>query len=220
MRRLLILFLLLTLPVAGKKKPMGAMYRKPDQKVEIPNASAALAVAHRKCENFAWGAIVESMMHVQQVNISQDEWSSRTSDGDKCFPALDDYSRRASALSGDYALDGGRKVRIHAEYTEGPASADAMIYSLRIGRPLMLIWNGRPYLLYGIVYDELFHVSGKANAFIVRELHLLDAALPAKDPHRAIVVKKENDDDTQIAGIGGVMSISVDSRNFYDIDTH
>lgn len=199
---------------------MGAMYRKPDQKVEVANASVLLAAAHRKCENSAWAAIVESMMHVQQVNISQDEWSSRTSNGDKCFPTLDDYSRRAAALNGDYALDGGRKVRIHAEYTEGPASADAMIYSLRIGRPLMLIWNGRPYLLYGIVYDELFHVSGKANAFIVRELHLLDAALPAKDPHRAIIVKKEKDDDTEIAGITGVMSVNVDPRNFYDIDTH
>ena len=219
MRRIFAALLLLALlsPAAGKKKPMGAMYRKPDQKVEIANASASLATAHHKCENSAWAAIVETMMHAQQVNISQDEWSSRTSNGDKCFPALDDYPRRADALNGDYALDGGRKVRIHAEYTDGAASADSMIYSLRIGRPLMLIFNGRPYLLYGIVYDELFHESGKANAFIVRELHLLDAALPAKDPKRAIIVKKEKDEDAQIPGISGVMSVQVDARNFYDI---
>ena len=61
-----------------------------------------------------------------------------------------------------------------------------------------------------IVYDELVHSSGKANDFIVRELHLIDAALPVNDPKRVIVVKNDHEDDAQIAGIGGVMSVSVE----------
>lgn len=216
MHRLVLVLLLLTLPVtAGKKKSMGALYRKPGQKVEIANASASLAHAHKKCENYAWAAIVETMMHAQRVGLKQEDWAIRTSNGDRCFPSLDDYAQRADALVGDYTLDGGRKVRIQAGYAAPQPSA--MIYSLRVGRPLMLVWEGRPYLLYGIVYDELIHSSGKANDFVIRELHLLDAALPADDPKRLVVVKKDGDDDAMITGVSGVMSLSVEERNFYDI---
>jgi hypothetical protein len=216
MRRLLLLLLLLSLPLfAGKKKGMGVMYRKSGQKVEIANAAASLSTAHKKCENYAWAAIVETMMHVQQVGLKQEDWAVRTSHGDRCYPSLDDYAQRADALGGDYTLDGGRKVRIHADYA-APQPA-AMIYSLQLGRPLMVVWQGRPYLLYGMVYDELIHSSGKANDFVVREIHLLDAALAQNDPKRLVVVKQDGDDDAMITGLAGVMSVSVEARNFYDL---
>src|SRR5437667_3855180 len=98
MARLLVILLLLSLPLsAGKKKGMGVMYRKPGQKMEIPNAAAALAPAHRKCENYAWAAIVETMMHAQQVGLKQEDWAVRTSNGDRCYPSLDDYAQRADS---------------------------------------------------------------------------------------------------------------------------
>src|SRR2546425_1200319 len=115
MKRALLIVLLLAIPAtAGKKKPMGAMYRKPNQKVEIANAASSLASAHRKCENFAWAAIVETMMRAQEVLITQDDWAIRTSSGEKCYPSLDDYAQRAQTLNGNYSLDGGRKIRVHA----------------------------------------------------------------------------------------------------------
>jgi hypothetical protein len=218
MKRVLIFVLLFSLPLAaGKKKSLGTMYRKADQRVELANAAETLGAAHRKCENYAWAAIVEAMMRQQQVPITQETWAERTSGGMKCYSTLDDYSSRAQALNGDYTLDSGRKVRIHADFIAGSASPDALIYSLQNGRPLLVVWNGRPYMLYGLVYDEMVHSSGKAHAFIIRELHLLDAALPADSPKRAGILKKEKDDDTEIAGLSGVMSVSVDARNFYDI---
>src|SRR5438270_8738761 len=122
MRRALILVVLLALPLAaGKKKSMGVIYRKPGQNIDIPNAAVTLGVAHRKCENYVWAAIVETMSRAQQAVIPQDEWAIRTSGGEKCFPALNDYAQRAQSLGGDYSLDGGRKVRIRGEYQEGPA---------------------------------------------------------------------------------------------------
>src|SRR5438270_7319813 len=216
MRHLILILLLLSLPASGgKKKGMGTVYRKLAQKMEIANASAGLARAQRKCENYTWAAIVESMFRAQNVAISQQDWSVRSSNGDRCYPALDDYAKRADSISGDYTLEGARKVRIHADYAD--AHPDAIVYSLSVGRPLMLVWQGRPYLLYGVVYDELIHSSGKANAFVVRELHLLDASLAIDDPKRVVIVKNDGEDDTMIAGIGGVMSVSVEPRNFYDI---
>jgi len=216
MRRLILILLLLSLPAsAGKKKGMGTVYRKLGQKMEIANASAGLPRAQRKCENYAWAAIVETMFRAQNVAIPQQDWAVRSSNGDRCYPALDDYPQRAESIVGDYTLDGGRKVRIRADYAVPQPSA--IVYSLSIGRPLMLVWHGRPYLLYGMVYDELIHSSGKANDFVVRELHLLDASLAADDPKRIVIVKNDGEDDTMIAGIGGVMSVSVVPRNFYDI---
>src|SRR5579863_3130388 len=152
------IFAIASSAVAGRKKSMGTLYRKADQKVEIANASASLGAAHRKCENYAWAAIVETIMRAQKVPIGQDDWAVRTSNGMKCFPALDDYAQRAEALNGDYTLDDGTKIRVHAEYS-GVPQPDALIYSLSIGRPLLIVWNGRPYLLYGLTYDELIHTS-------------------------------------------------------------
>ena len=217
MRRWLCILLLMTMPVfAGKKKPMGALFRKADQRVEIPNADVTLNPAKRKCENYAWAAIVESMMLAQRVSISQDDWAIKTSNGMKCFPALDDFAQRATELNGDYTLSDGKKVRIHADFIDGTPSADAMIYSLRSGRPLMVIWRGRPYLLYGLMYDEMIHSGGENKQYIIREMQLLDAALPRKVKERMVTLKK-NDDADQIPGVTGVMQIGVEPRNFYDI---
>ena len=220
MQRALIfaLIFLVALPLsAGKKKSKGIMYRKADQKIELPDGATMLGTAHRKCENYAWGAIVEAMMRAQQVPLSQEDWTERTSGGMKCYPSLDDYGQRAQALNGDYTLDSGRKIRIHADYVAGSATAAAMIYSLRQGRPLMVVWNGRPYMLTGLVYDEMIHSTGKASDVVIQEMHLLDAALAANAPNRAVTVTKEKDTDTEIAGLGGVMSVNVDARNFDDI---
>lgn len=217
MRRWLCILLLITVPaVAGKKKPMGTLFRKADQRVEIANADAALNPANRKCENYAWAAIVESMMLAQRVAISQDDWAIKTSNGMKCFPALDDFAQRAAELNGDYTLSDGKKVRIHADFIDGTPSPDAMIYSLRGGRPLMVIWQGRPYLLYGLMYDEMIHSGGENKQYIIREMQLLDAALPRSVKARMVTLKK-NDDADQIQGVTGVMQISVETRNFYDI---
>lgn len=215
-RLVLILLLLVSTTEAGKKKPMGNMMRKPDQKVEINNAGAALGTANRKCENYVWAAIVETMMRGQQVPIPQNDWAERTSNGMRCYPSLDDYAQRAQALNGDYTLNDGKKVHIHAEFFPGTPQPDAMIYSLRIGRPLMVVWNGRPYMLYGLLYDELIHTTGKAKQYVVREMQLLDAALPPDAKSRALTIKKDETTD-QIAGLSGVMQVTVEPRNFYDI---
>jgi len=215
-RLLLVPFLVLMvlLPAVAQKASKngyGNFYRKPNQKVEIAGASAALSIAHRKCENYAWAAIVEVMMRAQQVNIPQDEWATRTSSGMKCFATLSDYPERAAAITNDYALDGGRKVHIEAEYTTGAlAQPSTLVNSVRLGRPLMVILNGRPYMLYSVLYDELIHTTGAiGRQYVLRELKLLDAALPASKPERMVTFATTPETLDQITG---VMSVSVTPR--------
>jgi hypothetical protein len=209
----LFVFLVL-LPAAAQKKNKngyGNFYRNPNQKVEIAGASAALAMAHRKCENYAWAAIVEAMMRAQEVKISQDDWASRTSSGMKCFSTLNDYPERALAITDDYVLDSGRKVHISADYTTGPLAQPAtMVNSVRIGRPLMVILSGRPYMLYAVIYDELIHTTGAiGRQYVLHELKLLDAALPADNPKRIVSFAATPETLDQISG---VMTITVSPR--------
>src|SRR5437879_11860598 len=131
-RHFLFLFLILLalLPAAAQKKNKngyGNFYRNPNQKAEIAGAATALGTAHRKCENYAWAAIVETMMRAQEVKLLQDDLASNTSSGMKCFSTLSDYPERAAAITNDYVLDGGRKVHINAEYTVGSLAQPATL---------------------------------------------------------------------------------------------
>ncbi|MCU1283853.1 MAG: hypothetical protein JWO13_203 [Acidobacteriales bacterium] len=193
------------------KNGYGNFFRKADQKVEIAAAPATLQTAHRKCENYAWAAILESMMRAQAVNIPQDDWAIRTSNGMKCFPTLNDYAERALAITADYALDGGRKVHIDGSYTPGALADPAtFVNSIRLGRPLMVVLNSRPYMLYAVIYDELIHTTGATGVqYVLKEMKLLDAALPPGNPKR--IVSFATTPET-IGQITGVMSVSVASR--------
>jgi hypothetical protein len=215
MRHLLIATLSLTLlPAAAQKKNKngyGNFYLKPNQKVEIAKADAALQPARRKCENYAWAAIVETMMRAQDVKIPQDDWATKTSAGMKCFPSLNDYPDRALAITDDYALDGGRKVHIEATYSVGSLPDPAtFVNSLKLGRPIMVVLNGRPYMLYAATYDETIHTTGAiGRQYLLRELKLLDAALPQGKPERIVSFATTPDTINQITG---VMTVSVTPR--------
>jgi hypothetical protein len=214
-RALLIATLLLTLlPAAAQKKNKkgyGTFYRKADQKVELVNADTALQTAHRKCENYAWAAIVDAMMRAQDVRIPQDDWATNTSAGMKCFPSLTDYPERALAISKDYTLDGGRKVHIDATYTVGSlADPSTFVNSLRGKRPLMVVLKGRPYMLFAIIYDDLFHTTGAVgHQYQLREMKLLDAALPPGKPERIVSFATTPETLDQITG---VMMVNVTPR--------
>jgi hypothetical protein len=214
-RRLLIAIILLALlPAHAQKKNKrgyGTFYRKSDQKVELANADTTLQMAHRKCENYAWAAIVDAMMRAQDVKIPQDDWATNTSAGMKCFPSLTDYPERALAISTDYTLDGGRKVHIDATYVAGSLADPAtFVNSLRLKRPLMVVLNGRPYMLFAIIYDDLIHSTGATgHQYQLREFKLLDAALPPGKPERIVSFATTPETLDQITG---VMMVNVTPR--------
>src|SRR5436305_15237217 len=106
----------------------------------------------------------------------------------KCFPSLTDYPERALAITNDYALDGGRKVHIEANYVTGSLPDPAtFVNSLKLAHPIMVVLNGRPYMLYAASYDEQIHTSGAlGRQYLLREMKLLDAALPQGRPERVV----------------------------------
>lgn len=201
---------LLALPALAQKKPLPTYERKPDQKAIAENVPKAFVAAAQPCDNFAWAAAVEMLLHPAQVKIPLRDWVMKAYGGYRCISPLSvsDYESLLLSINGDYALTPERKVRITAEFTRGaPTSADDLILSFRAGQPLLLVWKGKPYVWYGIIYDEYVHPT-QNKLFEIRELKLLDP-LAKTEKERYVSFVKGKDD---VAGIDGVMRVVVAPR--------
>jgi len=192
-----VLLLLPLLAGAGSKKGF-TPFRRPNLSVEI--ASLEPAVASQNCENFAWAAALQTLLTVDHVELGQQYWTDKLSGGgcqDQPF-ALAELPR---AMDGEYTLptaEGARKARLTTTVVAGvPALLDIVIAGLKSGRPALLVWKQHPYVLTGILYDELIYPNGQTT-FELRELRLLDPAAVAK---RRVSFVAGVDDGDDIAGL-------------------
>jgi hypothetical protein len=171
---LVALLVFLSIPLdAAKKKPVVNWVRRPAQSVRL--AQMPLVVAKQKCENWAWAASLEAMLRLQDAPIPQEYWIQRLNHGEVCLPRAESFENLARFLESDsYVLDNGHKLRLQVQYHDGaPTSPDDLIASVQRNQPIMLFWNGHPYLIAGVLYDELIAPNG-GRRFEVRELKLLD----------------------------------------------
>lgn len=204
------LVLLLISLSSAQKKARPEFMRKPAQAaiaLEVPKTYVAAA---QRCDNYAWAAAVEMVLKQKQVNIPQRDWVMKAYGGYKCISPLSTsaYSDLLRYIDGDYALTPERKVRIEAEFAPGaPTAADPFILSFRASEPLILLWNGKPYVWYGLVYDEYVHPNGN-KMFEMLELKLLDPLAKTKET-QAVSFVKGKDDANQIEG---VIRIAVNPR--------
>lgn len=179
-----------------KNTQSGMTMVRPGQSVELPLEGFVLA--QRPCANWAWAAALETLLRRQDVDLKQEYWVVKAYGGAVCRepgapPAL------ARAVTGNYTLDDGRKVRLEAEYVSGaPRSVDDLIVRLHNGQPFLLFWNSQAYLLRGVVYDEHIAPSGE-RMFQVRELKLLDLHPQARQ--RETTFDRERHDPASIQGL-------------------
>ncbi|MEO5936599.1 MAG: hypothetical protein ABIP81_05250 [Terriglobales bacterium] len=219
MRTLALCILILgsSLPAeAQKNKPRPEYMHRPAQKAIVKDAPKGYVAAEQPCENYAWAAAVEMLLQQKQINIPQRDWVMKAYGGYKCISPLSvaDYTGLLRFINGDYTPAPERKVRLEAEFTPGaPMIPDTFILTFRNGEPLMLVWKGKPYLWYGVIYDEYIHANGN-RMFELRELKLLDP-LAKNDPlaktkdAQLVSFVKGRDDPNQI---DGVMRITVSPR--------
>lgn len=222
---ILILGSFLTASAAAQKnKPRPEYMKKPDQEaIALPVPKTYVAAAE-PCDNYAWAAVVETLLKHKTINITQREWVMKAYGGYRCISPLSvaDYTGLLRYITGDYTPTPERKVRIEAEFTPGaPIIPDTFILTFRNGEPLMMVWKGKPYVWYGVVYDEYIHANGN-RMFELRELKLLDPLAkndpknndpktndPKKKDAQLVSFVKGRDDANQI---DGVMRIKVSAR--------
>lgn len=173
------------------------------QEVDIPGLASA--TASQKCENWAWAAGVETILRTQQVDLKQKFWVLKADGGEVCKDNAIELDALAQYISGEYALDDGRHVRLDATTITGlPQGIDPFILAPEAGRPLMLVWKGHPYLYVGMSYDELRFSNGQRE-FSVTKLKFLDPF--GADPEKQVVYFDREKDS--LADINGMMDVIV-----------
>ena len=107
-------------------------------------------------------------------------------------------------ISGASCLVDGRMLRVAASFVpNGMIQANTIVASIKENKPLLIEWKGALYVLYGVVYDEHLHNSGRQDN-VIRELLLIDPR--HSDKRRFITFKRDRDD---FGAVEGVASISV-----------
>ncbi len=202
--RLLVILCLLALPAAAQKTKRGIyLSRRPDLIAEV---KVKLVHARQPCENYAWAAALQTLLAAQDVDLPQDYWIDKA-DGGQCRDHAISLEETARLLDGEYTLptaDGARKARLTTEVTLGTPQNDPLLAALIQGRPALLLWKQRAYVLYGALYDEFTYPNGQ-RLFDIRELRLLDPQAPHGQSDTATFDTRSDDP----ADLGGILLISV-----------
>lgn len=108
----------------------------------------------------------------------------------------------AEKLSGASCMMDGKIVHLSAVFTpNGSIQADGIIAPLVHAKPLLIRWNGALYVLYGVVYDEHLHNSGKREN-VIRRLLLIDPRY--SDERKFVSFDRQRDDFAQVEGIAEI----------------
>ena len=71
----------------------------------------------------------------------------------------------------------------------------------------MVVLKGRPYMLFAVIYDDLIHTTGATgHQYQLREMKLLDAALPPGKSERLVSFATTPETLNQITGVMTVRS--------------
>jgi hypothetical protein len=199
----LLLAMLLSASAQDNKKQKGEMYKRLDQIVEIADAPAKAATASKNCTNYAWAAGVETMLKAQGFPMKHEDLVMKASGGMKCYQnEAWDFAETTKFISGEYVPFPSQKRRVEATWVAGaPRYPDAIIVSLRDGQPVMVVWKGKPYLLYGVLFDAYLTPNTKENIFYIKELRLIDPTVPADKAERKTIFLRESNDPNEIDGV-------------------
>ena len=198
------------LPAWSAKKKQGApLQLVPDQHAEV--ADLFVPPAAQDCFNWSWAAGIEAMLRAQQVEtLPQSYFIRKLYPGDLCVDEAVDFERLGRAVDGEYVVDAGRKVRLESRFIPGPPTIpDDLIAPLRQGRPLLMFWKARAYVLYGMTYDEYLYPNGQ-RMYLIRELKLVDPL--DKGAGRRVSFVNGKDDPSAIEGIFEVTAEPIDAR--------
>jgi hypothetical protein len=123
--------------------------------------------------------------------------------------ALEDSAQRAdpaslkdiaAKLQGRHLLSDGRPIMITAEYLEPSAIGPSMlIATLRDKHALLLEWNSRFYVCYGVTYWEYYDADSGGEVDTISTLLLLDTRYA--DARREAVFSRATDDWSKVQGM-------------------
>ena len=102
-------------------------------------------------------------------------------------------------LRGKYYLSSGLPILVDEQYWPAASvSPEGIIGFLMAQRPLLMLWNGRLYVMYGAIFDDYKYYSG-ANVHVIRTLLLVDTRF--SDQRRYVSFNRQSDDWGRVTGV-------------------
>lgn len=156
-------------------------------------------IAEKSCLNWTWVAAIVGLSGARGAHIEQQYLIDRLYGGSICTPLALDPDTLARQISHEYVLPDGQKFRLEAQFSPGaPTQADPLIVAMRQNRPLIVLWQSRPYLLTGVNYDEYTAPTGN-KLLMITELKLFDPAADA--PKHELTFSREGDNPDDLNGV-------------------
>lgn len=180
---------------AKKKLPTGWVLQKLSASLEKTD----FKVAEKACANWTWVAAIVALAGARGAHIEQRYLIDRLYGGSICTPLALDPDTLTRQISHEYVLSDGQKFRLEAQFSPGaPTQPDPLIVAMRQNRPMIVLWQNRPYLLTGVNYDEYTAPTGN-KLLIVTELRLFDPAADA--PKHELTFSREDDNPDDLNGV-------------------
>jgi hypothetical protein len=106
----------------------------------------------------------------------------------------------AAKLRGRHLLTDGRPILVAAESIEPAAiNGGLLITTLRNKHALLMQWDSRPYVCYGVTYRKDFDPHTRVETDTILKFLLLDTRY--SDSRRELVFNRETDDWNKVQGI-------------------
>jgi hypothetical protein len=106
----------------------------------------------------------------------------------------------AMKLQGRHLLSDGRPIVVTAEYIEpDKINAGLLIAALRAKHALLMEWNSRWYVCYGVTYRQDYDPDAGGASDTILKFLLLDTRYP--DSRREVAFDRETDDWNKVQGM-------------------
>jgi hypothetical protein len=197
---LTLVFAVLPLSAATKRKPFPTLVKQAPQTAEIPNLE--VPTPKQSCPNWAWAVAVQLMLEKQKVvDYPQTYWILKSAPGELCIDSPVDLADLKHWIDGNYKLMDGNDAHFEAVVVSGPPQdVGYLIRLLRDGVPPLILYGGRPLVLQAVEYDEYIYPNNQ-RMYEARKLTMIDPV--SRQP---VVFEKLKDNADRL---GGVLEVKV-----------
>ena len=163
----------------------------PNQEVRVSRLAVLRARSHDPSDVLL--TALETVLHDRDICCGKDS-------------ALEDSAARADPLSakdvatklqGRHLLSDGRPIMVTAEYFEPAAiNSGMLIVTLRDQHALLMEWNSRWYVCYGVIYTKYVDPNSGMELDTINKFLLLDTRY--SDARREVVFDRATDDWSKV----------------------
>ena len=165
----------------------------------------AFVPAKERCDNWAVGAVLQSVLEMQGVAIPQAKWVTRLGGNDVCSPFLKTPAALASNIEGDYRLDNAKNVHLQAIAEDTFVDPGKLIKSIQENRPFIWIWKKHTFMAVGIEYIEEIDDASGVVQYDIRQIDLMDPFAGAEQ--QPVIFRKGPASLKEVDGIVEVMAM-------------